>query len=821
MIRPVVAESASGLRPASAYFVVAAVLCVVAGWVAWIALGGEAWAGFTPTREKEPPPEYTICDAHGRPLATFVQRLDLTLSPRALWQAHTPSTIVVGLAKALGGTISAPQLLAKMMPDAKQGVVHARFDLDGASARALDAFLRHGSTDPERTANPIRGMWIERAPNAKDRFVLAWQPLVALSAEVRESHLQRQTRNPLRWSRELADGIALALHGERAIRPGMDEDALAAQRARIWEHLMPTRFVAALPDFDALRAPDVFKLLNDQHVAAHQMSIQRARNRRYPLGPMRLLGGWGFIDREEGERRALVHFGVAADIVSDADRREAFIAGLEPAARRRLDVETWKQISEPEAIVGLELVCDELLRSDAFAQLEREPARYEFYRHRPIRQVARGQGSQARSYYLDSAPASETPRVMTTIDARLQTEVARQLDLVMQRSKPAVAMALVLDVESGDVLAVDSREAYPFGGFAPTTHSFTPGSTGKILVMACALEERTVSPGDIIDVGHGEFRVPNTGRVIREAENPGRSGRISASECLAFSLNAGLVQIGLEVAPEKLRGYFRAMHYAQFPGSGFPGERPGMLPALPWKKADVWASVCFGHGYLTTMWQHAAGLATVIRGGEWKPLRLIDRVEQGERVIHLPRAEGERVFSQATCDRVREMMLLGAREGTGSRVASPKHLPGLIVGTKTGTAQKVPTEVCLHVELAHQAEHAKSGSGCSKACRARLVGAKRDHSSCYTSSMVVFGRREDGGRELMVYVVVDDRSKGERYGSAAAGPAAVAILSEALGMTAQGEPVVQVDSAGFVPSTRDPRRERAMHSLPTLEDSPR
>jgi cell division protein FtsI/penicillin-binding protein 2 len=179
------------------------------------------------------------------------------------------------------------------------------------------------------------------------------------------------------------------------------------------------------------------------------------------------------------------------------------------------------------------------------------------------------------------------------------------------------------------------------------------------------------------------------------------------------------------------------------------------------------------------------------------------------------------VFSAATCETVREMMKLGAREGTGRVVASPEKLPGVIAGTKTGTAEKVSTEVCLHVELEHQAKHAKQGTKCSKACRKKLTGAPRNHKSCYTSSMVIFGRRESGGRELLVYVVVDDRSSGERYGSAAAGPAATAILREALGLTANAEPLVQVDPNGFVPSTITPSTERGLRSLPRVEASAR
>jgi cell division protein FtsI/penicillin-binding protein 2 len=154
-------------------------------------------------------------------------------------------------------------------------------------------------------------------------------------------------------------------------------------------------------------------------------------------------------------------------------------------------------------------------------------------------------------------------------------------------------------------------------------------------------------------------------------------------------------------------------------------------------------------------------------------------------------------------------------------VASPEKLPGAIVGTKTGTAQKVPTEICLHVELAHQAWHAKQGTSCSKACRAKLSSVPRKHDDCYTSSMVIFGRRESGGRELMVYVVVDDKTAGERYGSAAAGPAAVAILREALGLTANAQPLVRVDENGFVLSALPSHADRGMRSMPQVEVSAR
>src|SRR5262249_178786 len=155
-------------------------------------------------------------------------------------------------------------------------------------------------------------------------------------------------------------------------------------------------------------------------------------------------------------------------------------------------------------------------------------------------------------------------------------------------------------------------------------------------------------------------------------------------------------------------------------------------------------SVSFGHQLSVTLWQHAAGLATVVRGGEYLPLSLIDAVEQGGVRRALPRPEPVRVFSPRTCEEGRDMMRMGAREGTGKK----GYCAYLERGTKTGTAQKVPTEICLHVELEHNRVHGCHGAS---ACRRALVGVHDSHRGpCYTSSMCAFGRVPGSEREVMV-----------------------------------------------------------------------
>jgi hypothetical protein len=174
---------------------------------------------------------------------------------------------------------------------------------------------------------------------------------------------------------------------------------------------------------------------------------------------------------------------------------------------------------------------------------------------------------------------------------------------------------------------------------------------------------------------------------------------------------------------------------------------------------------------------------------------MVDAVEQYGVKKEIPLVEdlplqAHDSLSEEACTEVREMMRLGARIGTGK----PVYQDDIDMGTKTGTAQKVPGEVCLHVELQHNQEHGCRGAA---ECRRQLAGQHVHGGPCYTSSMCIWGRRLDGGREVMVLVVVDEPRGARHFGSQVAGPAAKAILREALGLTHDGEALDSLDAHGF------------------------
>jgi cell division protein FtsI/penicillin-binding protein 2 len=396
-------------------------------------------------------------------------------------------------------------------------------------------------------------------------------------------------------------------------------------------------------------------------------------------------------------------------------------------------------------------------------------------------------------YFQELIEGDRPPRIGTTIELNLQRAMRVLLERAMEANDPALAMAIAVDVQTGDVLAVDAIDAYKMGGFLPTLHTYTPGSTMKAVVMAAALEEGVVTPDEQINAFHDTFVFE--GRRIHEADGARDKNWVSAAEALAYSINAVMVQVGTRMSDAALRGHLIALGYARAPEVGLGSERVGTLLRLPWSRRNTQASISFGHELHVTLWQHTAALATILRGGHYRPLRLVKSIEQYGVTKPVPLVENHPLqatdsLSQKTCDEVRAMMVLGAKIGTGKKV----WRDDIVMGTKTGTAQRVGTELCLHVELAHNRDHDCHGR---RSCRMALVGKRAHKGSCYTSSMCIFGRRPEGGREVMVYVVLDEPRGRFHYGSDVAGPVALGVLREALGYTNLLEEVAPRDASGF------------------------
>ncbi|MBL8861480.1 MAG: hypothetical protein JNK02_05655 [Planctomycetes bacterium] len=784
------------LRPGLVFLGIGAVLALVAARTAIIALDAEGEQPANLRRLPVIPAAFEICDAAGVPMAGSAEYIELVTSPNAMWQAHTPDAMARFVADALGEPEAAPALLERMLPDgARKGWITCSREplvLDPQAAARVTAWIAGAVFDPDRPPAPVAGFAV--VPGAlPGEYRVAWHPETALSERARAVHGYDKPRE---WTRRLGDGLCAAVRGEPLPSgPAADEERSKA-REEIWRALLPSQFRVVRKDVPPSRAPALAAVLERERVQPLQMEMRRNARRVYPVQggqrgaetPVAVLGRWSTLEADDARKAAAARLRLSTDdaVWTPADRAQ--FAELSAAL-----------VYQPSPTSGLELLSWNLLAREEYAWVGRRGEEYTFLLNQaPRRPLHR--------YFQELVPGDPTPRVITTIELGLQRRVRALLEETVAKHRPALAQAIVVDVASGDVLAVDALDVYGMGGFAPTMHTFTPGSTFKVPIMACALDTGDVRPADRFDSEDGNFRIE--GRAIREAEGGDNKGVVTAAQGLAYSINAVLVQIGTRVDDDALHGRLAGLGYGRYPDAGLGSERRGLFSSPPWKKKYTHASVSFGHEISVTLWQHAQALATILRGGHFRPLRLVRAVEWNGRREEAPLVEDHPLQARdplgpAACAEVREMMRLGAEIGTGKDVTKPIRA-SVDVGTKTGTAQKVPGELCLHLELQHNLEHGCRGA---KACRQELARSGRPpHRNCYTSSICAFGRLREGGREVMVLVVVDEPRGGQRFGSQVAGPAGIGILQEALGLTVLGQAPIEIGADGFraIEASHDP-----------------
>lgn len=838
---------ASGLRPASMFAGLVVVLLLVAGRSSWMQVFAHGAQPDAARTETAPTPGFTILDRTGRPLALSVECYDLEVSPRALWRGHTPDRIAAklsdilsrdsetgtsGRAGADGEQWTPERVLERTMPaslseDGRLVPVEPRMlAFEEETAGRVSGWLDTGVVDP--AAEPrgaVLGMWLVPVEGADaPTWTLAMDPVVALGREARvvqfgtseDSKGRELTAAPDRWTRRMLNALIALVgreamierlpRGERLELEGKPRTEVTEKlRDAIWAELVPTRYRVLARAVDPVRAHEVKELMRAEGISAYQVGLVQRVERRHPTRPggtpvaphldqseedaFSILGHWGLLD----EARALAQ--------AERDRRW------------RPHVIDWEDSAEPfathrDALIsdrrprsGVELLCQTAIENGPWAPLVDgvEGRVYERRsRHLP-RDRRRAWGPGVPDYYGGYREGTDVPRIEVTLDARLQEVVHAELRQLMEEHAPALAMAIALDVESGDVLALDSASRYDYSGFAPLLHEFTPGSTFKAIIMALALDAGVTTPDERFPTYRGAgLRLG--GRTIREAEGAPTEEEITAEQGLAHSCNAVLVQIALRMEASQLRDAILRLGYGARPGAGLGPERDGYLTPLTrgtWRSNQTHASVGFGHELTVTLWQHAAGLATMLRGGVRRPLRLVRALERDGRRYEAELGGGEQVLDPEACRETREMMAVGAESGTGDAVAKREMHPEFSwIGTKTGTTEKVSTELCVHLELRELAKAARDGEKWTRAKRQALLALERPHvrRSCYTSSMCAVARAVDvhgEEREVMVLVVADDATGRERFGSRVSGPTAIAILRQAFGFSRVhgGEPL--------------------------------
>jgi cell division protein FtsI (penicillin-binding protein 3) len=278
-------------------------------------------------------------------------------------------------------------------------------------------------------------------------------------------------------------------------------------------------------------------------------------------------------------------------------------------------------------------------------------------------------------------PATRSQSVPLSIDVRVQGALEDELNRGMKAVNALGGAGIVLDVDTGEVLAMASLpefdpnridEAGAKNMFNRVTNQvYELGSTFKPLTVAAAIDA-----GTITDLGRRYPAAPlhMGGFTIHDDENLGSS--INIPETLIHSSNIVSAQIADELGSVRMKQALERLHfnerpYIELPARGFPIWTSGKWPRLRTM------TIGFGHGVAVTPLHLASAYAALVNGGIWRPATL-RKVEPGHA------AAGERVFKASTSARMRQLLRMISLYGTGRKA----NAPGFRVGGKTGSAEK-------------------------------------------------------------------------------------------------------------------------------------
>jgi cell division protein FtsI (penicillin-binding protein 3) len=278
-------------------------------------------------------------------------------------------------------------------------------------------------------------------------------------------------------------------------------------------------------------------------------------------------------------------------------------------------------------------------------------------------------------------PPNPGRTVAASIDLRIQYLAYRELKAAVQHNRALSASAVVLDAETGEVLAMVNQPSYnpnDRSQISPSrfrnraiTDLVEPGSSLKPLVVAAALESGQWRPDSRVDTSPGMIQVGN--KVIEDKHN---LGMIDLTTLLARSSNVGATKVAMSLPSEQLWTVLSRFGLGKPTASGFPGESAGLLSHYENWRPIAKATLAYGYGLSVTPLQLAQCYAVLAAGGIMRPVSLV-RVERAP--------IGRRVISASSARAVVDMLEhVVSAEGTGIRAA----VAGYRVAGKTGTARK-------------------------------------------------------------------------------------------------------------------------------------
>jgi cell division protein FtsI (penicillin-binding protein 3) len=276
--------------------------------------------------------------------------------------------------------------------------------------------------------------------------------------------------------------------------------------------------------------------------------------------------------------------------------------------------------------------------------------------------------------------------IQLSIDSKVQFYAYQRIRDAVAQHKAKAGSVVVLDVQSGEVLALAN-----FPSYSPNdrqnlsgaqlrnralTDTFEPGSTMKPFIVSIAMETGRVSPKTVIATAPGSINI--TGSTIRDAHP---HGDLTVEEVIQKSSNVGTVKMAMQMQPREMWELYTQVGLGQRPQIDFPGAVSGRLrPYKTWRPVEQ-ATMSYGYGLSASLFQLARAYTVFARDGELVPTSIL----KNDNVPSDVQAPGVRVMSPKTAAAVRHMLQMAA--GPGGTAPKAQTI-GYSVGGKSGTARK-------------------------------------------------------------------------------------------------------------------------------------
>lgn len=280
-----------------------------------------------------------------------------------------------------------------------------------------------------------------------------------------------------------------------------------------------------------------------------------------------------------------------------------------------------------------------------------------------------------------SDPDTRGTPVALSLDVRVQGALEDELRRGMLATNAIGAAGIVLDVDTGEVMAMASLPEFDpnTAGAAGAKNVFNRvtngvyelGSTFKPISVAAAMDAGVV--GDLSKQWNAA-PVPVGSRTIKDSHSLGAS--LNVPQALVHSSNTVTARVADALGPEKMRRAMMDLGMDRRPFIELSAKGKPIWPTGNWSRVTN-MTVGFGHGLSVTPLHLASAYAAMVNGGIWRPSTLM-KLDPAD----VPR--GRRVFKESTSSRMRQMLRMISLYGTGRNADAP----GYRVGGKTGSAEK-------------------------------------------------------------------------------------------------------------------------------------